>query len=246
MTEQLLEGFKAMSGWEYVGVFFGLLYLILAMRQSLWCWPAAFISTLVYTILFWQGALLMESALNVYYLLMAIYGYWQWRGQNKDLSQHESQHESQHKNQNLSQENDQQHESLDLNDAQTNERIDTSTKPIVSWSLQKHGMIIGITSLVSVLAGYLLQEYSHAQMAYLDSFTTCFAVVTTYLVTQKVLENWLYWVVIDLASIYLYLEMGYLPTAALFVVYTVLAVQGYRVWRKESDNEFVNVAQGSI
>lgn len=206
MTEQLLEGFKAMSGWEYVGVVFGMLYLILAMKQSLWCWPAAFISTLVYTILFWQGALLMESALNVYYLLMAIYGYWQWRG---------------------------------------NANTEINTKPVVSWSLPTHLVLIVLTSLFSICLGFLLEEYSHAKMAYLDSFTTCFAVVTTYLVTQKVLENWLYWVVIDLASIYLYIEMGYLPTAALFVVYTVLAIQGYRIWHKEHRRDNVTLAKGS-
>lgn len=192
MLEQLLQGFGAMSGWEYVGVAFGLLYLLLAMKQSIWCWPAAFVSTMVYTLLFWQGALLMESALNVYYLVMAVYGYYQWRKASGEVS---------------------------------------TEKPITTWSLNRHLTLIAITAVVSVTMGYLLQEYSHAKMAYLDSFTTCFAIVTTYLVTQKVLENWLYWVVIDIASIYLYIEMGYLPTAALFVVYTVLAVQGYRLWQ---------------
>ena len=212
MLEQLLQGFEAMSGWEYVGVAFGLLYLLLAMKQSIWCWPAAFVSTMVYTLLFWQGALLMESALNVYYLVMAVYGYYQWRkasGAVVDASQ--DAHTKYHAN----------------DDANT---VSTE-KPITTWSLNRHLTLIAITTVVSVTMGYLLQEYSHAKMAYLDSFTTCFAVVTTYLVTQKVLENWLYWVVIDIASIYLYIEMGYLPTAALFVVYTVLAVQGYRLWQ---------------
>lgn len=200
MLEQLLNGFEAMSAWEYVGVLFGLMYLVLAMKQNIWCWAAAFVSTLVYTLLFWQGALLMESALNLYYLAMAVFGWWQWRGA-----------------------------------ASPNKHVNStsSKKLITSWSLQRHLMIILATTVVSVVLGYVLDNYSHAKMAYLDSFTTCFAVVTTYLVTQKVLENWLYWVVIDLASIYLYIEMQYLPTAALFVVYTVLAVQGFRLWRTE-------------
>ena len=203
MLEQLLNGFEAMSGWEYVGVVFGLLYLILAMKQNIWCWAAAFVSTLVYTLLFWQGALLMESALNLYYLAMAIFGWWQWRGQSVNVNQ-------------------------DLNKQ--------PIKTITSWSVNRHLSIIVVTSVISLISGYVLDNFSHAQMAYLDSFTTCFAVVTTYLVTQKVLENWLYWVVIDLASIYLYIEMQYLPTAALFVLYTVLAVQGYRIWRLEHRN----------
>ena len=46
----------------------------------------------------------------------------------------------------------------------------------------------------------------------LIALPTCFAVVTTYLVAKKVLENWLYWIVIDAASMYLYYEKGYYPT----------------------------------
>lgn len=226
MLEQLLNGFEAMSMWEYVGVVFGLLYLILAMKQNIWCWAAAFISTLVYTLLFWQGALLMESALNLYYLAMAVYGWWQWRGASVDSS------------------------SPKVNEVDSAPTTTTTTasstaatKAITSWSLNRHILIIVVTSVISLILGYVLDNHSHAQMAYLDSFTTCFAVITTYLVTQKVLENWLYWVVIDLASIYLYIEMQYLPTAALFVVYTVLAVQGYRLWRREL-NEISDLSVG--
>ncbi|MEM9056647.1 MAG: nicotinamide mononucleotide transporter family protein, partial [Pseudomonadota bacterium] len=66
-----------------------------------------------------------------------------------------------------------------------------------------------------------------------DSLTTWGAVVTTWMVTAKILENWLYWVVIDLASIYLYLERGLLQTAGLFVLYVVLAIGGYLLWRAD-------------
>ena len=193
MIEQLLSGFNAMSIWEYIGVFFGLLYLILAIKQNSWCWPAAFMSTLIYTNLFWQGALLLESLLNVYYLIMAVYGWWQWRG------------------------------GLD----------EESIKPVQSWPMERHGKIIAILTVISIVMGFIADNYTHAEMAYLDSFTTVFAVYTTYLVTQKVLENWVYWFVINLASIYLYVEMGYLPTAGLFVIYTFLAIKGYLEWKKE-------------
>ncbi|TMO79912.1 nicotinamide mononucleotide transporter, partial [Pseudoalteromonas ruthenica] len=66
-----------------------------------------------------------------------------------------------------------------------------------------------------------------------DSFTTCFAVVTTYLVAKKVLENWLYWIVIDAASMYLYFEKGYYPTLVLFVFYTIMAAWGFKTWYEE-------------
>ncbi len=64
---QTLSGFTAMSHWEYIAVGLSIAYLLLAIKESLWCWPAAFLSTLIYTIMYWNGALLMESLLNVYY-----------------------------------------------------------------------------------------------------------------------------------------------------------------------------------
>ena len=51
------------------------------------------------------------------------------------------------------------------------------------------------------------------------------------MVAQKLLENWLYWIVIDLASIGLYLSRDLALTAALFAGYVILAWLGYRTWR---------------
>ena len=161
---QTLSGFTAMSHWEYIAVGLSIAYLLLAIKESLWCWPAAFFSTLIYTIMYWNGALLMESLLNFYYMYMAVFGWMVWRKGKAD---------------NIS---------------------------ITSWSTQRHAILIGATSLAAIIIGYVMQNYTHADFAYLDSFTTCFAVVTTYLVAKKVLENWLYWIVIDAASMYLYYE----------------------------------------
>lgn len=189
-----LSGFTAMSHWEYIAVALSMAYLLLAIKESLWCWPAAFFSTIIYTLLFWNGALLMESALNVYYMLMAIYGWFIWRYGNQH-SQH--------------------------------------GQPIQSWTIHRHVHIILATSLVSVVLGFVMQNYTHADFAYLDSFTTCFAVVTTYLVAQKVLENWIYWIVIDAASMYLYFEKGYYPTLVLFIFYTIMAAWGFKTWHQQ-------------
>ncbi|WP_105214630.1 nicotinamide riboside transporter PnuC [Pseudoalteromonas sp. T1lg22] len=188
-----LSGFAAMSGWEYAAVALSVAYLLLAMRESLWCWPAAFFSTLIYTLMYWQGALLMESLLHFYYMGMAIYGWWAWRyGKERSESQ-----------------------------------------GIVSYRLSTHAWLIIATTLIAVCIGYVMDNYTRADYAYLDSLTTCFAVLTTYFVAKKVLENWLYWVVIDAASIYLYLAKGYYPTVVLFVFYTFMAIAGYLRWRQQ-------------
>ncbi|WP_338592828.1 nicotinamide riboside transporter PnuC [Shewanella khirikhana] len=180
---------QALSVWEAVAVVLALAYLLLAMKRNRLCWAAAFASTAIYTVLFYEVALLMESALNVYYMAMAVYGYWLWQKEDAD------------------------------------------TLTVSSWPLSRHLLIIALTTLASLGCGYLMANYTQASFPYLDAATTCFAVMTTYLVAKKVLENWLYWVVIDVVSIYLYLSKGLMMTSLLFVLYVGLAVAGYFVWR---------------
>ena len=79
VLSQGVEGFFQQSAIELVAVGFGLAYLVLAMRESVWCWPSALISTALFTWVFFDVSLLMESLLNVYYMAMAVYGFWCWR-----------------------------------------------------------------------------------------------------------------------------------------------------------------------
>lgn len=80
MIDWLQSWFSAqsMSPWEAVAVVFAMAYLLLAVRENILCWFFALLSTAIYTVLFWDVSLLMESALNVYYMAMAVYGWQQW------------------------------------------------------------------------------------------------------------------------------------------------------------------------
>tara|TARA_B110000211_G_C14018671_1_gene526554 strand:- start:476 stop:1147 length:672 start_codon:yes stop_codon:yes gene_type:complete len=192
--EGIVAAAQAMSILEVVAVILGIAYLVLAMRQSMLCWYAAFGSTAIFSWLFWDVSLVMESGLNVYYLIMAIYGWSVWRG-NKEKSE-------------------------------TNVAIKT-------WSLSRHALVISGVILMSLATGYGLEKNTSAALPYLDSFTTWGAVITTYMVAQKVLENWLYWLVIDTVAIYLFIDRELYLTALLMVVYVVLATIGWFMWLKE-------------
>ena len=76
--QSLLASASSMSPWEAIAVVFAMAYLLLAVKENILCWLFAFMSTAIYTVLFWDVSLLMESALNVYYMAMAIYGWYQW------------------------------------------------------------------------------------------------------------------------------------------------------------------------
>jgi len=181
-----------MSYWEVIAVALGIAYLLLAMRENRLCWYAAFVSTAIFLVLFWQVNLLMESALQVYYLVMAVYGWRQWGGGGEEGK----------------------HDAL----------------LISSWPLRNHLLAIAGISLASITSAMLLSTYTQAALPLLDSFTTWGSIVTTWMVTRKILENWLYWLLIDSVSIYLYSERGLYLTAALFVAYLIIVIFGYRKW----------------
>ena len=77
--ELLGDALGAMSAAESLAVVLALAYLLLAAREHIACWACAFVSTAIYTVVFWDASLLMEAALNVYYMAMAVYGWQQWR-----------------------------------------------------------------------------------------------------------------------------------------------------------------------
>jgi len=205
MLTQLSSAWAATSNIEVVAVVFGLFYIVLAAKENIWCWPAGFVGTGTSIFLFWDGSLYMESALNVYYLIMAVFGWWQWKYGSRQKS----------------------------------------TLEIRSLLVKEHISIILLIAVLTLTSGYLLSNNTDAALPYLDSFTTWSAVITTWMVARKILENWLYWIVINTASIYLYSERGFLLYAVLFALYVVIAVFGYRQWRynyryaKSSSNEMV-------
>ena len=76
--QSIIATVQSMSPWELVAVVLAITYLLLAIKENVWCWLFAFTSTAIYTGLFWDVSLLMDSALNVYYMAMAVFGWYQW------------------------------------------------------------------------------------------------------------------------------------------------------------------------
>ena len=84
--------------------------------------------------------------------------------------------------------------------------------------------------LLIIPCGYLLKKFTSAMLPYVDSFTTIFSFIATYMMAHMVLENWLYWIVIDSVSAFMYAKRGLYIGAGMFVVYTLLAINGYFSW----------------
>ena len=190
-TAQLL----ATSTLEWLAVALAVAYIVLAGRQHMACWPSAFISTAIYTYLFWQVTLPFQAGLNVFYMLMAIYGWWQWGKV-----------------------------------ANTPHRVNR-----LPWS--RHVLLIpGLFAIAWLLATLVAPQFN-SDMLLLDATINVFSIATTFMVAHRYIENWLYWIVINSASLYLYYQSGLALTAVLFGLYVVFAVYGYWQWLRRENRD---------
>ena len=101
---------------------------------------------------------------------------------------------------------------------------------IKELSIGNHALILFVGIVCTLILGYILTIYTQAKLPLLDSFTTVFSIIATFMVIKKVLENWLYFIAIDLVSIYLYYIRDLQHTAMLFVLYAIIACVGYYNW----------------
>jgi nicotinamide mononucleotide transporter len=175
---------------ECVAVFFSILYVILAAKESIWCWGAGAISVSLYIYICFFAKLYPETGLQVFYLFMAFYGYYHW---------------------------DKKEQSLQISE----------------WSIGKYLFILVIGAILTFLMGFYFATYTNAKMPIVDSFTTVFSLFATYMVAKKILGNWLYWIVIDAVSVYLYFSRDLHLTSLLFMAYTIIAIFGYFSWIKK-------------
>ena len=77
-----------------------------------------------------------------------------------------------------------------------------------------------------------MHSFTDAALPFIDAFVTWGAIIATYMVAKKLIENWIYWFVIDSISIFLFISRDLNLTALLFTGYLVIIFFGYRSWSK--------------
>ncbi len=102
------------------------------------------------------------------------------------------------------------------------------------WTGRQHLLACAGIATVALVNGALIQRGAQfAWLPYIDAAIAWGSVLTTWMVTRKVLENWLYWIVLDAAMAVLSARQGLAATSVLFGLYTALAVRGYWQWRRD-------------
>jgi len=177
---------------EITAVVFAISYLLLAVKQDVRCWYAAIFSSFLYFFIMMSANLYMEAYLQIFYIFMAIYGWFQWNKISEDKS-----------------------------------------KFIVrTWSIKQHLIVISSVISLAYISGSLLNIYTEAALPFIDALTTWGAIIATYMVAKKLLENWIYWFVIDSISVLLFMSRGLYLTSVLFFVYLIIIYFGYKSWTK--------------
>ena len=186
-----------MSIIEIIAVVFSILYVILAAKENIWCWLFGAVASAIFVYISFVAKYYYSSLLQLFYFLMAFYGYWNWNKIKANI-------------------------------------------PFVTWGFKLNSLLIFTGVVASIIFGYLLDNYydllnylDKSPAPCLDSFATIFSLFATLMVTKKVLENWLYWIIINITNTYLYFTIDYKITAGLFIFYTIISVFGYFSWKKQ-------------
>lgn len=103
---------------------------------------------------------------------------------------------------------------------------------VAVWPIKRHFVIIIASSICSIILGFLMLTFTDQQSPYLDAFTTIFSLATTYMVAHRILENWIYWIIIDVALAILYFKQELYLVSINYLVFSIIAIFAFISWYK--------------
>ncbi|MEI6054505.1 MAG: nicotinamide riboside transporter PnuC [Lentisphaerota bacterium] len=188
---------------EIFGVVMSIVYLYFSINRNILLWVMGIISSSAYIIIFYKDCLYADAIQNLYYVLVSIYGFATWYMNRNSIGK-----------------------SVFNTDVCVMTPKDT-TRYICIWLT----LFVVIYCLVRYLPDVL--NITTASIPLVDSILTSAALVATWMMTKRLLEQCAVWIVIDFAYIVVYAYKGLLLTAFLFVIYTIMAVIMFIQWRKQ-------------
>lgn len=191
---------------EYFGVLTGLLYLLLEIRQHRAMWVVGFLTSLVYVFVFFFSKIYADMGLNIYYVAISIYGFWQWSRQNKKRLAAVIPDQASRPNEKILYRN--------------------LTLPLFT------GILFAIAAIYALLY-YLLHDFTDSPIPAGDAFTTAVGIVATWMLARRIIEHWIFWIIVNCVSVYLYYLRGLYPTMFLYICYALLAAVGLYTWKKK-------------
>jgi nicotinamide mononucleotide transporter len=177
---------------EIIAAIAGAVSVFLSARQIIWSWPTAIVNVSLYTVIFFRAGLYSDMGLQVVYLALSIYGWYQW---------------------------------LHGGAGHTPLRVSRASRRV--WIVSA---VIGIVFWMSLWQ--FTARLPGVSLPWLDSGLTTLSLVAQWMMTRKILENWVLWIVADLVYVPMYIYKELYVTAGLYAVFLVLAVMGLVQWRR--------------
>lgn len=200
---------------ELIAVITGVLSVWLARKENILVYPVGIISVLLYVYICFQVKLYADAAINFYYFILSLYGWYFWKYGGKPK----------------------QYEYAEAIDDVALQRDVTNEAPIaakISWNAAVENFYYFLTTVfLGVLFGYLLNEYTDSTVPYWDGGTTAIFFVAMILMAKKKIENWIYWIVGDAICIPLFFSKGLCLSSIQYVIFTVIALIGLLAWIKK-------------
>jgi nicotinamide mononucleotide transporter len=182
---------EVLQVFEIIAVLAGVGYAVLAAWRNRLCWIAGAVSSALAALLAGMRGLPMQSGLQVFFVVMAVYGWFSW---TRSSAQGEL--------------------------------------PVGLWPLSSHIIAALVVTALSIAAAKVLAAKTKAAWPLLDSLTTGFSLLATWLAARAKLENWLYWIVIDGVLVYLFYAQDLKYLAYLNVAFIGIAAAGFIAWRR--------------
>ena len=204
---------------ELIAAVFGIISVFYAKKENILVYPTGIISTGLYVYLLSQWALYGDLIINIYYTLMSIYGWYMWtRITGKS------------------------NENLQITSTNTSDKLKafaifvfTAIFVIVVYRYYDVMPDLSLSESIS----YAFEKISSGSLVefrkatpYIDTFTTAAAFVAMWLMANKKIENWIFWIITNVVSIPLYFVKGYGLTGLQYTIFLILAFLGYNEWKK--------------
>ena len=106
-------------------------------------------------------------------------------------------------------------------------------KKEISFNSKQENLIsMSLCIFFFLIIQYALNK-TDSDVVFLDSITTALSLTGMLLLARRKLENWIYWIIADIIYIPLYINKELYPTSLQFFIFLILAILGYRNWKKE-------------
>lgn len=208
---------------DIVTTILGLIYLVLEYRASIALWVVGIVMPAMDIYLYWSHGLYGDAGMAVYYTLAAIYGYavWKFGAKWKAMIKRKGSDKKEGASA----------VSSDKIEAASAVSGSSEELPITFFPRRLILRTLGFFVLAWAATYYVLVAYTNSTVPLLDAFTNALSFVGLWALARKYVEQWLFWIAVDVVCCYLYVVKGIPFKAGLYGLYVVIAVMGYWKWK---------------